>query len=664
MHIEQKVNIHNRFDIHIDNIETGEHREIEAYNIVLDQMWTRLCGGSTYFVNIHFGTGVGIPTAGRTTLFTHLGTKAAVDDEVVKALPVSRWKRKIVLNPEEFVGSTISEVGIAFGGTNTNLVTHAMLKDAEGNPITITKTSTDVVTIFATVFVKMESLMDSIRLAAPTLNNLINYLFGSSAPGGTFGLLPGKGIGNRIGSSPTPTWSADVPAKKRKTNTVRFDINTGNGHIQGLDFTNLFNVSFPTIGVFENFNYLNVAIGNGDGIKTSYEMPSKNIFQDSLIIKINGTERTVTKKRLAKYNFMHDIIGNWPSNAASEDAHYSRDGKLIGFAHRHSPYFSIFDSETLLRTRPLNPIPPSNDRGTSIAMNEDGSRLVVTYSGVPYVDIYTWDGSKYVSAPKPTYGGEPIYAALSSDGLVLAYGTNSYNYISVWDWVDNTWVPRPNIVFNPTTTSVRNIVMSDDGTVIGISHNGNIGLNVFDWDGNAWTQRATPPGSIAKFSLLSCSPDGTNILYRLLDNKIAESIWEAGVWNTTVIDYTSRFADATWVMGSIMSRNCDRIALFHNLVGCGMYSKIDGVWTWAGMVGTVVTNRTATRFSPDSTKLVGMGISLAALYDIEPRDTIIECIPAPAIGEAITADYTVDGLHKTNQYVIDVSCAIQFGEGV
>ena len=157
MNVEQKVNIHNRFDIHIDNIETGEHREVTAYNIVLDQMWTRLCGGSSYFVNIHFGIGTGTPIASRTSLFAHLGTKTAVDVEQVKALPVSRWKRKVVLNPEEFVGQTITEVGIAFGATASNLLTHAMLKDAEGNPISITKSDTDVVTIFATVFVTINN---------------------------------------------------------------------------------------------------------------------------------------------------------------------------------------------------------------------------------------------------------------------------------------------------------------------------------------------------------------------------------------------------------------------------------------------------------------------------------------------------------------------------
>ena len=114
MEIKQKVNIHNRFDVHIDNIETGEHLEFVGYNIILDQMWTRLCAGSSYFSNIHFGTGTGTPTPARTSLFSHLGTKSAVTEETIKALPVSSWKRKIVLNPEEYVGETITEVGIAW----------------------------------------------------------------------------------------------------------------------------------------------------------------------------------------------------------------------------------------------------------------------------------------------------------------------------------------------------------------------------------------------------------------------------------------------------------------------------------------------------------------------------------------------------------------------
>ena len=142
MEIKANVGLHNKFVIEVRDAETGELKQTAtSYNIILDQMYTRLCGGSTYFVNIHFGTGTGTLSPSRTSLFTHLGTKAAVDEEQVKRIPNSSWTRKIVINPEEFVGSTFREVGIAFGATSTNLVTHSLLRDSEGSPLEITITA-------------------------------------------------------------------------------------------------------------------------------------------------------------------------------------------------------------------------------------------------------------------------------------------------------------------------------------------------------------------------------------------------------------------------------------------------------------------------------------------------------------------------------------------
>ena len=87
MEIKQKVNIHNR-------LMSMENR-LDA-KILLDQMWTRL---RVFFIWFGIGTE------------NYLLTKTAVTEETIKALPLSSWKRKIVLNPEEFVG--VTEVGIA-----------------------------------------------------------------------------------------------------------------------------------------------------------------------------------------------------------------------------------------------------------------------------------------------------------------------------------------------------------------------------------------------------------------------------------------------------------------------------------------------------------------------------------------------------------------------
>jgi hypothetical protein len=50
---------------------------------------------------------------------------------------------------------------------------------------------------------------------------------------------------------------------------------------------------------------------------------------------------------------------------------------------------------------------------------------------------------------------------------------------------------------------------------------------------------------------------------------------------------------------------------------------------------------------------------------LEPIYTkLVKFNTAPILSDVITADYIVDGVHKTDQYVIDTSFAIQFGEVV
>lgn len=50
------------------------------------------------------------------------------------------------------------------------------------------------------------------------------------------------------------------------------------------------------------------------------------------------------------------------------------------------------------------------------------------------------------------------------------------------------------------------------------------------------------------------------------------------------------------------------------------------------------------------------------IVDVAARTTQIIFDTAPAAGVAITADYAVNGIHKTDQYVIDMTLTIQYGE--
>ena len=670
MNIEQKVNIHNRFDVHIDNIDTGEHREFVGYNIILDQMWTRLCNGTSYFECIHFGSGTGTPTPDRTSLFSRIGGRQATTEEIIKAIPVSSWKRKIVLNPDEFVGQTITEVGIAWGSGSTTLVTHAMLKDAEGNPISFEKTSTDIVTIYATVFV---TLVDNpiIKLVnLPTNNALLNYLLGdSSFSGASFNLLSGEGYGAVLGSASTLYSSADVANKKRKSNVVRFDTNTGNGHVMGLEFVNLFRVAFPAVGIFEGQHYTNVPVGTGDGVTKRFTIPSKNIDNDTLVVKVDGSATTVTQENRATYNFSIPGFGGLQQYATGQDVCFSRDGKVVGFAHEYSPFFLVYDLSSVFDLSSTTPVrrsfsvaPTANRYGYGIAMDEDGSHVFVSSDTAPFLRGYEYVDGTYIPITVPDFTAGAGKIAVSLDGTVLAIGALSGNTVKVFDKVDGDWIARPDIVYNASNTQLKSIDMSDDGTVIVISSNGTKRIDVYVWIDGAWIRRPDLP-SVEKVTTVNCSSNGSTVAYIGTDYNIFVCTWDGSAWiKDAEIDYASVYNNPNNVSDVFMSRNANSIIIIASEGPAFFSKKLNGTWDTADKFSTR-SDYKCIGFSPDDSLVAATAGTALFVHDFKPRTTEVIFDSAPAEGAAITADYKVKGIHKTDQYVIDVSCAVQFGEG-
>ena len=190
---EMTCSLHNRFDIEVVDSVTGKVKErAQAENIILNKLWTYMFAPSTWFNYIHFGTGAGTPAVTDTTLFTFLAGVAGgtatytydFDEKWVSA------KRTIQLSETQYVGSTITEVGIGYSATSSTLCTHAMLKDMNGNSISITKSNTDIINIYATVFAHWHDVGgdDSISIVSRSGNNILLYMLGLQA--GMTSILP------------------------------------------------------------------------------------------------------------------------------------------------------------------------------------------------------------------------------------------------------------------------------------------------------------------------------------------------------------------------------------------------------------------------------------------------------------------------------------------
>lgn len=284
MKVTGNANIRNRFDIHCRDIRTGEETKYQAHNIVLDAMWTRLVNFQSFFDYIRFGTGTGTLSPARTSLFNDSGGKAATTVESVRALPTSRRMRQIVLQPEEYVGHELTEVGVAYSADSTSLVTHAFIEDSEGNQISIVKTDTMVVTIYATIFFELGELTSMYggqwRWVMPLKNNeLLSYLMGASFPTTSFWVTRAPLFSNsyiavfKHGSSDTITvanWIKDAANKKVTTPVMRLGINTGNGAIRGFGLSSVFRGLLPISGVFAGHTIEGENIGVGDGETTGF----------------------------------------------------------------------------------------------------------------------------------------------------------------------------------------------------------------------------------------------------------------------------------------------------------------------------------------------------------------------------------------------------------
>lgn len=179
--IKAKINssIHNRFDIEVVDAKSGEVKQ-KAYaeNVICSQLWSKLLSTSyAYFSYIHYGTGTGTPNSSDTSLFTFLGYGSISESTEVVTSDYSNCvfsaRRQITLSETTAVGSILTEVGIASGTTASTLCTHAMLKDMNGNQISITKTNTDIINIYATIYIHYSSDFLS-------MNGYVNVRMGST----------------------------------------------------------------------------------------------------------------------------------------------------------------------------------------------------------------------------------------------------------------------------------------------------------------------------------------------------------------------------------------------------------------------------------------------------------------------------------------------------
>ena len=315
-----KMDIHNRFDVEVIDTRTGKIRQkAQAQNVICTKFWERSGNQNTWSVGwIVFGSGSGTPDESDTTLFDYLGginatanTTDAWDNDNKVLSRVARGQ----LSESQYVGDTLTEVGIGYYGTSGPIVTHAMLQDMNGNPISIEKTDTDIINIYATVFCHWDDNKINVRGNQGLFLFLYGSHYGNALHFGSILVTACPWMSGTIVGYGN-TWDSENRILRFNGNRLRVDEANGNGirnlrlsHSTGIDFI------FDTEDFYAGDTIANEAIGTGDG--TTKRFYTKFNYPENAQIFVNGVQLVsgYTVRRISRENRVW--VNTWVMNPHS-----------------------------------------------------------------------------------------------------------------------------------------------------------------------------------------------------------------------------------------------------------------------------------------------------------------------------------------------------------
>jgi hypothetical protein len=303
MQVEAGVQIRNKFLIQVKDAETEEVKEsFEAFNTVTNYFLDLLTAGGTILPNILYGSGTGTPSITDIKLFTAVGSKAASVVTSSAVFPILHTTKTCRLGAAEHVGVTLTEVGFGTSSLTSQLQTHAMIVDSEGASIAITKSATDIIDIYATVYFE---LLDFVGEGAEAVHwrkmdgansNLTRFLTNSWDSDVSLynaeladGIQSGPFIPDISGYKITNAGMAmttDLVAKTRKY-TTRFTEGSANAPIKTIMFNKI--ILFETqkaATIWAGKTFTDIVVGTGDGVVVEYNLPKESV--QALTVKIDG----------------------------------------------------------------------------------------------------------------------------------------------------------------------------------------------------------------------------------------------------------------------------------------------------------------------------------------------------------------------------------------
>lgn len=334
-------------------------QEVNTHNVICDWFWVKRNGKTSstevWKCPLHVGNGTNVtPTSTDTALKSQLWgincDNSATSYHLRESEDDVEWcqltNKYTIPATASYVG-TITECGL-YGTNNKCLTTHALLLDAEGNPISIDKTDLDLIKIEVSLRFYFNDSED-IKVYPANQTPIWNNLYGGTHLAGRLNeniealwcvkdALLGKDLHPmpvRSGSTPSwySTYLSTVFARNidtsNSTDRVLREINvqgarlgtdfapTGQHFIRGFRVANMFIIPLPNEKIFPRYEIKAMEVGIGNGTTTEFVCPMNYFIEDTDKVYVDG----ILQVRGVDYTLEYDNNNQMlPELMASNDA--------------------------------------------------------------------------------------------------------------------------------------------------------------------------------------------------------------------------------------------------------------------------------------------------------------------------------------------------------
>lgn len=692
MEVNAIAGIRNEFYIEVKDAVTGEIKQTaKAYNTVtkvfIDNIISRF--KLSYIV---VGGGQGTPSFTDTKLFLpHLARYSNLV-EATHVGNVSSVTKTIRIEANELVGKSLTEVGFCQEETLVNyLTTHAMITDSEGAPISINKTATDIVDIYAKVYLTFEDLstkygdrvnwaprpniLTNIALCLSTETAVSLALFNEAMP-----TVEGLKFSGGVTASPTPNAGPSVAIAGSVATlkyTYRLNTTAGNGLIGGIA-SQAIGVSLPIPGVWEPLSRPGYPVGTGDGVKTKFTLPFADIKKDTLAVYVDGVN-VVPKESLNRTMAVPEIATHMVSKPAKlpEVTCYSKYDETKWVVGTPTGEVLLYD---FLLDKVLSTFKVSNNPIRYVKTNIEGTYCLIQDVTPDYATVDMTTGTSIIGIDNTTHAFTSLYtnemlgkgyreAILPSNGKYfiirqdrggIASVAGAYALTIAIDTVNKTFgtvVSETRISPNTDIHSRRNMDINPSGTLLYSSMGvvsqlelatGTVGAALTGSVVTSFNTRFIDDDTIMSF-------DSHSTVYKIKGNTveyISQIRTYAGSTHQPYID-GKVFISSDTASGDLYAQ-CGYT--LPNLPK-GTTTIAPGKWMYQiepilynGLYYTLMSYTSGTRILPIYARP-------------ETNAHHFELAVAPAAGAVITADFVTEGIPKDINHILDLVISLEVRPG-